>query len=32
MSGHPPEDSSPERQEELGLNKDLTLRPKRGEG
>jgi multimeric flavodoxin WrbA len=30
--GYPPEGSSPARQEELGLNDDLTLRPKKGEG
>ena len=30
--GHPPEGSSPDRQEELGLNRDLTLRPKKSEG
>ena len=30
--GYPPEGSSPARQEELGLNEDLTLRPKKGEG
>ena len=30
--GHPPPGSSPALQEELGLNKDLTLTPKRGEG
>ncbi len=30
--GFPPEGSSPARQEELGLNEDLTLRPKKGEG
>jgi multimeric flavodoxin WrbA len=30
--GYPPEGSSPAKQEELGLNEDLTLRPKRGEG
>ena len=30
--GYPPEGSSPAKQEELGLNEDLTLRPKKGEG
>lgn len=30
--GYPPEGSSPDRQEELGLNKDLTLTPKKSEG
>jgi NADPH-dependent FMN reductase len=30
--GHAPAGSSPERQEELGLNRDATLRPKRSEG
>ncbi len=30
--GKPPENSSPEAQQELGLNRDQTLRPKQGEG
>lgn len=30
--GTAPEDSSPAQQEELGLNQDLTLRPKKSEG
>jgi hypothetical protein len=30
--GYPPEGSSPARQEELGLNEDLTLKPKKSEG
>ena len=30
--GRPPEGSSPARQQELGLNKDETLRPRKGEG
>ena len=30
--GYPPSGSSPDRQEELDLNKDLTLIPKKGEG
>ena len=30
--GYPPPGSSPHRQEELDLNKDLTLKPKKGEG
>lgn len=30
--GYPPKGSSPERQEKLDLNKDLTLRPKESEG
>jgi multimeric flavodoxin WrbA len=30
--GYPPKDSSPARQEQLGLNEDLTLRPKKSEG
>jgi hypothetical protein len=31
-TGHPPEGSSPARQEELGLNKDETLSPRKSEG
>jgi hypothetical protein len=30
--GYPPAGSSPARQEGLGLNEDLTLRPKKSEG
>ena len=30
--GYPPEGSSPAKQQELGLNKDATLRPKKSEG
>ncbi len=30
--GHPPEGSSPAKQEELGLNKDETLSPRKSEG
>lgn len=30
--GHPPEGSSPAAQQDLGLNRDATLRPARGEG
>ena len=30
--GYPPAGSSPARQEELGLNEDLTLKPKKSEG
>ena len=30
--GYPPAGSSPARQEALGLNEDLTLRPKKSEG
>jgi hypothetical protein len=30
--GHPPEGSSPAAQQELGLNRDATLHPSRGEG
>ena len=30
--GIPPADSSPARQQELGLNRDATLRPGKGEG
>jgi hypothetical protein len=30
-TGHPPHGSSPERQQDLGLNDDRTLRPKAGE-
>jgi hypothetical protein len=30
--GYPPEGSSPAKQEELGLNEDLTLKPKKSEG
>jgi hypothetical protein len=31
-TGHPPEGSSPEEQQALGLNRDATLRPSKGEG
>jgi hypothetical protein len=31
-SGHPPEDSSPEKQQKLGLNRDVTSDPAKGEG
>ena len=31
-AGHPPEGSSPEKQEELGLNRDVTSDPAKGEG
>jgi hypothetical protein len=31
-SGHPPEDSSPEEQQKLGLNRDVTFDPAEGEG
>ena len=31
-TGHPPEGSSPAEQEALGLNKDVTLHPAKGEG
>jgi len=31
-TGHPPEGSSPEEQQALGLNKDATLHPSKGEG
>nr|MBA2352485.1 hypothetical protein [Burkholderiales bacterium] len=30
--GHPPAGSSPDKQQDLGLNKDETLSPKKGEG
>ncbi len=30
--GNPPEGSSPAKQEELDLNKDLTLTPRKSEG
>ena len=30
--GHPPEGSSPDRQQDEGLNQDATLRPKKSEG
>jgi multimeric flavodoxin WrbA len=31
-AGHPPEDSSPEKQQKLGLNRDVTSDPARSEG
>ena len=31
-TGHPPAGSSPAAQQEMGLNQDDTLRPKKGEG
>ncbi len=30
--GITPDNSSPEKQKEMGLNKDVTLKPKKGEG
>ena len=30
--GHPPEGSSPDEQQELGLNRDVTRHPAKGEG
>jgi hypothetical protein len=30
--GHPREGSSPDEQQKLGLNQDVTLDPKKGEG
>ena len=32
MAGYPPAGSSPARQQELGLNKDVTWHPKKSEG
>jgi len=32
MAGKAPEGSSPDQQEEQGLNKDATWHPKKGEG
>ncbi len=31
-AGRPPENSSPEKQQELGLNRDVTFDPAKGEG